>query len=85
MGDYKLVYDEQIIFLVILNYKSALCAFGEYAKHRKKACKTDLSSLILYQNQTFMKSLFDTLDRFEWSKKTSHASVPCWDTLLLAF
>jgi hypothetical protein len=59
-------------FLIIFHLKSALWVYGEYAKLRKKP----ESPLILDQNQHFLKSLFYTLDRFELSKKTSHATDP---------
>ncbi len=67
MEDYKQasLNKLQMLFLVIFNLKM-LSTYME----------NTLYKLILDQSQNFLKSLFYTLESFEWSKKPSHATIP---------
>ena len=56
-------------FLPSVRTKSALCAFGECAKPRKKVMKLILPRLMLEQQHKNCRSFISTLDRMDGAKK----------------
>ncbi len=73
--DYMLQEEQTTIFLVIVKKISALCAYGEYARLRKKfKLSIPLQKILdnIKQNFRFFISFPDSM---EWAKKPSHSVV----------